>query len=279
MSNDNPGVMSKAFWSQAGGVTWASVQPLMDRLNRGVADAVIAAADPGPGGSVLDIGCGGGSTTLAMARRVAPGGRCLGVDVSETLVNDARRAVADEPAQFQLGDAQVHPFETAAFDAVMSRFGVMFFDDPVAAFSNLRRAAKPNAKLAFACWRSPADNPMVAIPMQAAAPLLSAPPPPPPSPDAPGRFSFADPDRVRGILEKSGWRDIAIAPLDAPSPISLDEQMTISVELGTLGGLLRHDPEPVRARVRHAVRAAFEPHVVDGMIPMTAACWLVTARA
>lgn len=279
MNNDTPGVMSKAFWSQAGGVTWASVQPLMDRLNRSIAEAVIDAGFPGPGKIVLDIGCGGGSTTLAMARRLEPRGRAVGVDVSETLVAAARENASGEAAEFLLGDAQTYPFETATFDAVVSRFGVMFFDDPVAAFANLHRAAKPEAKLAFACWRPPADNPMVQVPMQAAAPLLSKPPPPPPAPDAPGRFSFADPDRVRGILEKSGWRDIAIAALDAPSPISLDEQLTISVELGALGGLLRDEPQPVRDRVRDAVRAAFEPHVVDGMIPMTAACWLVTARA
>ncbi len=278
MSNDAPGVMSKAFWSQAGGVTWAGVQPLMDRLNQGVADAVIAAADPGPGGSVLDIGCGGGSTTLAMARRVGSQGRCVGVDVSPELVAAAQASVRDEPAQFLLGDAQTYAFETAAFDAVMSRFGVMFFDDAVAAFAKLRGAVKPDGKLAFACWRSPADNPMVAIPMQAAAPLLSQPPPPPPPADAPGRFSFADPDRVRGILERGGWRDIVIAPLDAPSPISLDEQMAISVDLGALGGLLRSEPQAVRDRVHAAVRARFEPHVVDGVIPMSAACWLVTAR-
>jgi SAM-dependent methyltransferase len=278
MSNDQPGVMSKAFWSQAGGVTWAGVQPLMDRLNQEIAQAVIAAADPGPGGAVLDIGCGGGSTTLAMARRVGSKGRCVGVDVSPELVAAAQASVETEPAQFRLGDAQTYPFEAAAFDSVMSRFGVMFFDDPVAAFANLHRAVKPDGRLVFACWRSPADNPMTAIPMRAAAPLLSNPPPPPPSPDKPGRFSFADPDRVRDILDQGGWRDVAIAPLDAPSPISLDEQMAVSVDLGTLGGLLRQESEPVRERVRAAVRAAFEPLVVDGVLPMTAACWLVTAK-
>jgi SAM-dependent methyltransferase len=279
MNQDPPGVMSKAFWSQAGGVTWANVQPLMDRLNQGIADAVIAAADPGPGGAVLDIGCGGGSTTLAMARRVGPQGRCVGADVSPELVEAARRTVKDEPVEFLLGDAQVFAFEAAAFDVVMSRFGVMFFDDPVAAFANLHRAAKSDGKLVFASWRAPADNPLVQVPMQAAAPHLSQPPPPPPAPDQPGRFSFADPERVRGILEAAGWRDIVIAPLDAPSPITLDELMTISLNLGPLGGLLREESSAVRDAVHAAIQARFETYVVDDIVPMTAACWLVTAKA
>jgi SAM-dependent methyltransferase len=279
MSKELPGVMSKGFWSQAGGVTWAGVQPLMDRLNQGIADAVIATADPGAGGAVLDIGCGGGSTTLAMARRLGAQGRCVGVDVSPDLVDAAQQAVGDEPALFLLGDAQVYPFEAAAFDAVMSRFGVMFFDDPVAAFANLHRAAKPGGKLVFACWRSPADNPLVQVPMQVAAPLLAEPPPPPPPSDAPGRFSFADPDRVRGILDQGGWRDIVIAPLDTPSPLSVDELMAISLELGTLGTLLRGETPAVREKVRDAVAARLQTHAVDGVVPMTAACWLVTAKS
>jgi SAM-dependent methyltransferase len=279
MSKELPGVMSKGFWSQAGGVTWAGVQPLMDRLNQGIADAVIATADPGAGGAVLDIGCGGGSTTLAMARRLGAQGRCVGVDVSPDLVDAAQQAVGDEPALFLLGDAQVYPFEAAAFDAVMSRFGVMFFDDPVAAFANLRRAAKPQGKLVFACWRSPTDNPLVQVPMQAAAPLLSQPLPAPPGPDQPGRFSFADPDRVRGILGAGGWRDIVIAPLDTPSPLSVDELMAISLELGTLGTLLRSEPPVVQDRVRETVAARLQAEAVDGVVPMVAACWLVTANA
>lgn len=278
MSKEPAGVMSQAFWSEVGGATWAGVQPLMDRLYQGIADAVIEQAAPGPGGAVLDIGCGGGATTRAVARRVGPHGRCVGVDVSPDLVDAARRSVGDEPAQFLLGDAQVYPFEAAAFDVVMSRFGVMFFDDPVAAFSNLRRAVKADGKLAFACWRTPAENPLVQVPMQAATPLLSDAPPPAPAVDAPGRFSFADPDRVRGILEASGWRDIAVAPLDAPSPLSVDELMAISLELGALGTLLRSEPQTVQDKVRDAVAAKLRTHEVDGVVPMVSACWLVTAR-
>ena len=270
MTTGPTGVMSKAFWSQDGGASWAAMQPLMDRLYQGVADAVIEAADPGAGGAVLDIGCGGGATTLAMARRVAPGGHCLGVDVSPALIAMAQASRGDEPASFRLGDAQVYPFEAAAFDVAMSRFGVMFFDDPVAAFTNIRRAVKADGKLAFACWRSPADNPLVQIPMQAVAPLLPQGLPAPPPPGSPGRFAFADPDRVRGILEASGWRDIVIAPLDSPSPLSVDELVAVS---------LRTLPDDLRDQARAAAAEKLQPYVVDGVVPMVSACWLVTARA
>jgi SAM-dependent methyltransferase len=269
MTKGPTGVMSKAFWSRDGGASWAAMQPLMDRLYQGVTDAVIAAADAGAGAAVLDIGCGGGSTTLAMARRVAPDGRCVGVDVSPDLIAAAQAALRDEPASFLLGDAQAYSFEAAAFDVVMSRFGVMFFDDPVAAFANLRRAVKTDGKLAFACWRSPADNPLVQVPMQAVAPLLPQGLPSPPPPGSPGRFAFADPDRVRGILEASGWRDIVIAPLDVPSPLSADELVAVS---------LRTLPDDLRDQARAAAAEKLQAYVVDGVIPMVSACWLVTAR-
>ncbi len=270
MSTGPTGIMSKAFWSQDSGASWAVLQPLMDRLYQGVTDAVIEAANPGPGEAVLDIGCGGGSTTLAMARRLAPGGRCVGVDVSPDLVAIAQSTLRHERATFQLGDAQVHPFEAATFDAVMSRFGVMFFDDPVASFANIRRAVETDGRLAFACWRSPADNPLVQVPMQAVAPLLPQGLPAPPPPGSPGRFAFADPDRVRGILASSGWRDIAVAPLDTPSPLSIDELIAVS---------LRTLPGNIQDKARAAAAKRLQTYVVDGVIPMVSACWLVTARA
>lgn len=273
-----PGAMDGAYWTQRGGENWAQVQRLMDRLNRPIAEAVIDAAYPGPGKRVLDVGCGGGGTTLLMAQRLGPDGHCVGLDISERLIAMAREAAEGPPArtEFLVADAQTYPFEDGAFDAIMSRYGVMFFDDPDAAFANLRRALKPDGRMAFACWRPPADNPFAQIPLQTAAPLLSQPPPPPS--EGPGRFAFADPDKVRGILERSGWRDIAIVPLDGDSPVSLDELMSISVDLGMLGPLMAKETPQVREQATQAIRARLAEHERDGVIPMTAACWLVTAR-
>lgn len=269
-----------SYWNQAGGQAWVDLQDLMDRLNQPICDAVVAAGFPGAGGAVLDIGCGGGATTLEMARRVGPQGRSVGVDVSAPLLEAARtsaKAQGIANAQFLEGDAQTFDLGTAAYDAAISRFGVMFFADFEAAFANLRRACKPDARLAFACWRSPADNPLAGAPIEAAAPFL--PPMPQSDPDAPGRWAFAKPDRVRGILTRSGWRDIEIVPLDVPTPIAPGDLMTLSLRMGPLGALLQQADAATQAKARTAVAERLATYETGGMVAMSAACWLVAARA
>ncbi len=278
-SNDAPTTMTAGFWNAEGGEIWVRQQDLLDRLNAPIGEAVVARADPGPGKRALDVGCGAGATTLDMARRLRPDGACVGVDVSGPLLALARQRAEGEPsvrAQFVEADAQVHAFEPGGFDVILSRFGVMFFPDPDAAFVNLRRALRPGGELVFASWRSPAENPLSQVALDAAAPLLSEPPPLPR--EGPGRFAFADPDHVRGILARSGWRDVEIAPLDAPMPVTLDEMMTLSLELGTLGPILRREDEATRARVTDAVAARLRDEMRDGVVPLNAACWLVTAK-
>jgi SAM-dependent methyltransferase len=267
------------YWNEAGGQAWTELHELTDRLYHPIAEAVVERAYPGPGGRVLDVGCGPGATTLDMARRLGPEGRCVGADVSAGLLALARGRAGSEglaQAEFILGDAQTYDFGEAAFDAVMSRFGVMFFQAPVVAFANLRRAVAPGGGLAFACWRGPAENPLSQEPAKAAAPFL--PELPHPVKDEPGRFAFADPARVRGILENSGWREVEIAPLDVATPLSFDELMTMSLRLGPVGAALQQQTEAVRAQVGDAVAARLQAYAEDGMVPMTAACWLVTAR-
>lgn len=275
-----PGVLTADFWKTAGGQAWVEHEALMDRLNRPVGDRVADCVPLHPKAQVLDIGCGGGATTVDMARRIGPAGRCVGVDVSDALLQLARRRAADEDvpnADFLLADAQAHDFGAGAFDAAISRYGVMFFADPDAAFGNLRRALKPDGVLAFACWRSPEDNPLTQIPLEASAPFLEEPLRLPK--EGPGRFAFADPERVRGILERSGWRKIAIAPLDVPTPLTLDEMLTLSLKLGLLGPLLPTLDPTTRSRIEQAVAARLKAHAEGGRIALSAACWLVTARA
>jgi SAM-dependent methyltransferase len=267
-----------AYWRDAG-KRWVEQQAFLDRLFAPIGKAVIDAADPRAGERVLDVGCGAGATTFEAAWRTGPEGQALGVDVSPDLIELARRLAGEqglEGVAFQLADAQTEGF-SPPFDAIVSRFGVMFFPDPVAAFANLRRALKPEGRLAFACWRGPRDNAIAQIPMAAAAPFL--PPIPRPDKDAPGRFAFADPDRVREILAESGWRDIAIAPLDDPAPASLDEVMTMSLRVGPLNNMLSEQDEATRSAVHEAVALALRPHAEDGVLKMNSACWLVTAKA
>ena len=273
--------MSATFWNEGGGQAWVELQDLMDRLNQPISEVLVAQAGSADVRRVLDVGCGAGATTLDMARRLGPDGVCIGVDVSGPLLAAARQKARSEDVtnvDFIQGDAQSHAFDAEAFDAVISRFGVMFFEDFDAAFANLLRAVRPGGKLVFACWRSPAENPLSQAPLEAAAPFLPSAAPRPPR-EGPGRWAFADPDKVRGILERSGWRQIEIAPLDAPTPLSFDELMRLSLQLGSLGPMLGQASAAVRTQVRDAVAARMQPFVDgDGRVGMTAACWLVTAR-
>jgi len=267
-----------AYWDRAGKV-WVEQQAMLDRMYAPIAQAVVEAADLRAGEAVLDVGCGSGATTFAAAWRVGPQGRAVGVDISPALLELARRRAGEdglEGVAFLQADAQAHVF-APEFDAIVSRFGVMFFPDPVAAFANLRTALKPGGRLVFACWRGPEDNAISTVPLEAAAPFL--PTVPKFEKDAPGRFGFADPDRVRTILEESGWRDVAIAPLDDPTPVSAEELLTMSLRVGPLNPILAGQGEAVRETVRAAVTAALEPYVKDGVAEMNSACWLVTARA
>jgi SAM-dependent methyltransferase len=266
-----------AYWDRAGRV-WVEHQALLDKIMAPIAEAVVEAAGPANGERVLDVGCGSGATTFAAAWRTGPTGRAVGVDISGALVELARRRAGEdsvEGVEFLLADAQTHVFATP-FDAIVSRFGVMFFPDPVAAFANLRRAIKPSGRLAFAAWRAPEENPLALVPLRAAAPFL--PTLPAFEKDAPGRFAFADPDRVRRILEESGWRGIEIAPLDVASPLTFDELMTMSLRVGPLNPILAQEDDTVRGQVREAVAASLEPYAKDGLATMTSACWLVTAE-
>ncbi|MGK3963601.1 class I SAM-dependent methyltransferase [Sorangium sp. So ce1667] len=269
-----------ALWNEAGGPIWVEMQEVLDAVLAPLGAPLLEEGFPGEGGRVLDIGCGAGATALAMARRLGPAGRCLGVDISGPLVAAARARAAAEglsSAAFLQADAQTHGFEPDNFDAVISRFGVMFFDDPAAAFANIRRAARRSAKLTFVAWRSPAENPFMTTAARAAAPFL--PHLPVPAPDAPGQFAFADRDRVQRILDASGWTDVDIRPIDVPSGVAEKDLFAYVTRLGPVGLALRDVDEPTRARTAEAVRAAFDPYVRDRAARFTAACWLVTARA
>lgn len=263
-------------WNNAGGRTWVELQETLDALFAGVAAELVAATAPSAGARFLDIGCGAGATTLAMARRAA----CLGADISAPLIEAAKRRAAAEGvagATFVVGDAQVHPFEAEAFDGVISRFGVMFFDDPVAAFRNIRTAVRPGGALTFVAWRSPAENPFMTTAARAAAPFL--PSLPAPAPDAPGQFGLARRARIEQVLADSGWSDIDVRPLDLDAVLPEPDLATYVARMGPVGAALQALDAPDRARASQTVLRAFAPFVRDGAARFNLACWLVSARA
>ncbi len=282
MSDANP--EQKTYWNEQAGPVWVAFQERLDRQIGPHGERALARLAPAPGERVLDLGCGCGDSSLVLAARVAPGGSVLGLDLSEPMLSRAReRAAAARLTNvtFRAADVQTAALEAGAFDAAFSRFGVMFFADPAAAFRNVRSALRPGGRLVFVCWRPVAENPWVTVPMAAAAPLLTLPPPAPP--DAPGPFSFADAARVQGILAAAGFGEIAIEPAElsmSPGGGDPDEAAETFLDVGPLGSALREAKADagLRERVRTAVRKAFEPHLRAGRVELGSAIWLVQAR-
>ncbi len=204
-----------AYWNGPQGKIWAKEQEKRDRDHAPFTEAGLALAAPKPGERVLDIGCGSGTTTLKLAALVAPSGEAVGIDISGPMLSVARRRAAETKARarFIEADASDYAFEPESFDLAFSQFGVMFFADPAAAFRNIYGAMKKDGRLVFVCWRGPFENPWSAVPESAARPFL--PPPAPTPPDAPGRYSFANPDRVKSVLLQAGFHAIAIEKFDA----------------------------------------------------------------
>ncbi len=267
------------MWNGAGGRTWVESQALLDAVLQPIEDRLVelvAAARPG---HVLDVGCGTGSTTLSIARALAPNGTVAGIDISEPMIAAARERAQREglSAEFILGDAQAYGYERQSFDMIASRFGIMFFADPVAAFANLRRAAAEGAELCLFAWRSPDENPFMTTAERAAAPLL--PELPKRQPNAPGQFGFGDANHVRRILEGSLWKGIEIQPVDFACAMPADRLLDYVSKLGFVGRALDEADDELKARVLDAVLPAFATYRSGEDIRFIAACWQVTARA
>jgi SAM-dependent methyltransferase len=267
------------YWNTGAGETWVERQAQLDRQLAILGSEAQRVLAPAAGERVLDIGCGCGDTTLQLAERVGPSGAVVGVDISRPMLEVARRRPTPESAAtptFRELDAQTADLGRGAFDAAFSRFGVMFFADPPAAFANIRAALKRGGRLAFVCWRPFHENPWMREPMGAAAPLL--PPMPPADPTAPGPFAFADDARVRAILADAGFADIVITPFDAAiGGASVEDTVNLTLRVGPLGRVLREIPQMTEAVVA-AVRAAIRSYETPQGVFMPAAAWIVSAR-
>jgi len=260
------------LWNGSAGRAWVEAQNLLERMFAPFEPILVQAA--GSARHVLDVGCGTGATTLALAR--LPGvERAIGVDISAPMI-----AVASERtggAQFVCADAQRHAFAPGVFDLIVSRFGIMFFDDPVAAFSNLRRAARDDAALCCIAWRAALENPFMTTAERAAAALL--PGLPPRLPNSPGQFAFADARHAGSILGACGWRQVQFTPQDVACSFPEAELVRYLTLLGPVGLALQHVDAAVRKEVIATVRAAFAPFVDGDTVRFTAACWRIDAAA
>ncbi|MGD0189273.1 MAG: methyltransferase domain-containing protein [Rhizomicrobium sp.] len=267
------------FWNGPAGQRWAAYQERMDATMIGITDAAVPFARARRGERVLDIGCGAGTTTFLLAMEVAPDGLASGIDISEPMLNVARARAQAQNADiaFLEADASVYDFQPV-FDLVFSRFGVMFFAEPVTAFVNIRKALANDGRLAFVCWRSPQENLWASVPMMAAKHLL--PPQEPVDPYAPGPFAFAEKDRLSATLRDAGFRDIHVEPFDSVMNIGVtsEDASAMMLDIGPLARAARELDESLRANIREAVARALAGYKTPAGVTPPAAVWLVGAK-
>jgi SAM-dependent methyltransferase len=272
----------RAFWDGPGGQTWVERQAHTDVTLQPVTDALLAFAAPQAGERVLDVGCGCGAPTLDFARAVGPTGSVSALDISGPMIGEAiRRAKAAGVRNIDWRQANPGTAVLEPYDLLASAFGTMFFGDRVVAFTQMRRAADPKARLAMTCWRALAENPWMEVPMQAVAPHL--PPRPAPAPNAPGMFAFADPDHVTEVLTAAGWTAPRFEKLDVDLDIAagggLDEAVTQSTQIGAVNSWLRNQPAEIVSAAIASVREALAPYAEGPSVRLRGAVWLIGSTA
>lgn len=273
------------YWNGEAGQGWVERDKQMAMTLRPIGEEAVAAALIRPGEAVLDIGCGCADTSFALLEGVGVAGRVLGVDISGPMLETATtRAgqLADElqgAIAFEHADASVYPFEAASFDLIFSRFGVMFFADPAAAFANMRKALKPGGRIAFICWAPVPENEWITLPMSAALQYIARPEPVPPN--SPGPFGLSDKAFTEQVLSEAGYTDINIV---STRPLmrfghGLEREAVVDffLDMGPASRVLIDTPPELIETVRLAMSEAIMRHYDGKTINFNASCWIVTA--
>ena len=279
---DHPNAAQTQYWNSPLTRMWSSQHEPIDAVFEPLTQVLLGHAAPQNGEHVLDIGCASGTTVLALAARVGPQGHVLGADISQSSVERARERIAaagGRNAKVILADVSTHGFAPKQFDLVFSRFGVMFFADPIATFARVRAAMKPAGRLAFAVFRPPERNPWIMAPVSGVRHLL--PPVPTPGPDDPGQFSWADPKRIHRILEGARFRDLELTPHDPDMHVgsSAEEATGFAMTLGPASRGLIDASDDVRKAVRAGLLAFFQRQAGPTGVVLPGAIWIVKARA
>ena len=276
-----PNVAMRATWGDAIAPSWVALADAIEAQYRPLGQLVLDRTDVHRGASVLDVGCGCGHTTIELAAHVD--GPALGVDIAPLMIEEATRVAADRhvDVRFVVADAQVHHFAPATLDLVYSRFGLMFFADPLAAFVNLRAAMRPAAQLAFVCWGAAEDNEWNHEIRELANRFATL--PPAPGPDEPGQHSLADPRRVRRLLDASGFDDVEVARIDTHMLVGgpgalLEDAVSLQLQIGPGRQLGVIDPAAVPAFAAALVPILESQRVPDGFATPVSVN-VVTARA
>ena len=281
MPAPTPNPRGAEFWNSTMGHSWVSQQAAISDVFTSVTSVSLDAAAAKPGEHVIDIGCGTGDTLLAFAKVVGPSGSVLGVDVSVPMLGFAKHRAAEAGlgnVTCALADATSYAFEPRWADLVYSRFGVMFFDDPIKAFTNIRSGMKAGGRLVFVCFRSMPESPWFRVPIEAARPHV--PPQPTVDPMAPGMFSLAREERLRGILTEAGFREMALKATDVPiHGKDITQSMAFITQAGPLPALLENASDEQRTRATEAVRNALAANIGADGCGLHVGLWLVSALA
>ncbi|HET6149803.1 MAG TPA: methyltransferase domain-containing protein [Polyangia bacterium] len=278
------GTRPPPLFGDKGGSAWALLQERTDVYLDPLGRAAMALLQLERGTRVVDVGCGCGQTLLELAELVGPSGEVLGLDISEPMLARAReRVAAHENVSLALADAETYPFGPRSWDALFSRFGVMFFRDPQEAFTNLRRALRPHGQLAFVCWQELARNPWADIPLRAV--MARSPDTTVPGllePGAPGPFAFADRDGLEALLSAAGYAEVRIAPhttsVHFGAALTVDEAVDYCRQLGPAARFLAEAPAERHPELLATLREALAPHMTPRGLWMDAATWLVSTR-
>ena len=270
------------YWNTVAGPRWVGLDGFVERRIGAVNDLLLARSGVRKGESVLEIGCGTGAATVPFAEAVGPEGRVVGADISEPMLAAARRRIAESGLgniSLMQADAQVHPFEPDRFDLIASRFGVMFFADPVAAFSNLLPAARPGGHLCFVCWGPLEENEHWLIPYRIAERRLG--PPEPRPAHAPGPLAFSDTAYVRSILDKAGFTNVEInretPDIQSSTP---QEEAEHALIIGPVARLIdeKHPDEAMRETIKREMTEAFSAYAGSKSMLLPSTVFIVTGE-
>lgn len=278
--NEQP--FGETFWKEEGGEKWVENIDLLERqlgpLTETLMDRYAAAA----GESVLDVGCGGGPTSIMLAGRVGESGRVLGVDISEIILDIAkRRGRGIHNLEFRTADAGSEDLGYGAFDLVFSRFGLMFFSRPLAAFKNLHRHLRSGGRMVFMCWRTLEENLWMTVPADAAFTVLPRPEPPQeePDPDTPGPFSLGERGRLEYLLDAAGFRDLRLETVDIDMQMgNLDDAGHMATQLGPAAKVIQEAPDEDREAAVAAIKEALREYQTPSGVVIPSAAWIAAAQ-
>jgi len=278
--SDTKPTMSE-FWNGEGGENWLRFQKTIRSSLHHFGETVMEESQIAEGENILDIGCGSGETTMSLVRRVGSLGSVHGVDISSLILKKTENfTLQHDNLNFDCADAQTYPFEKKNYHLVFSRFGVMFFENPLKAFLNIQLSLKSGGRLAFICWQRVQDNPWVDLPLQLA--IKHAGPPEPMDAESPGPFSFSEATKVKRILTDAGFSDICIIPYHTKLTVgnTLDESVLFLTHLGPASSII-NDPclkSTIRSTIISDLHHELRPFKTSNGVELGASCWIVTAK-